>query len=68
MENTEKTGKWFYTGHCMEDGKTLITVCAHSDSQERRYLLEGFRPVENIEGKEQRSGKKTDRIRGKNER
>ncbi|MBI5826703.1 MAG: hypothetical protein HZB84_09700 [Deltaproteobacteria bacterium] len=68
MEKTEKSGKWFYTGHCMEDGKTPITVCAHNESQERRYLLEGFKPVEDIEGKEQRPGKRPAKTRGGNER
>lgn len=67
MEKTEQSGKWFYTGHRMEDGKTPITVCAHNESQERRFLLEGFKPLEDIEGKEQGPKKKTARKKGGNE-
>ena len=68
MEKTEKSGKWFSTGHYMEDGKTPITVCAHNESEERRYLLEGFKPVNDIAGREGRPRKRPPRRRGDNER
>lgn len=37
--------KWFYTGLFMEDGKTKITVCAHSAVEEERFLKNGFKAV-----------------------
>ena len=68
MEKTEKSGKWFSTGHYMEDGKTPITVYAHSGSEERRYLLEWFKPAGDIAGREERTGKRPSKRRGDNER
>lgn len=49
---------WFYTYNLMEDGKTPISVCAYNDIQAKRFIQNGWRPVEEIKHEKSRGNKK----------